>query len=619
MGARRLSCRGCDRVADAFAGRMKRPVAFAVLAGILALVLPAHARAQGLVVPLTGKRVHDVQPSRFFHTLFTDFFPEDDATTYVQTGDIPAMWLRDSSAQTIPYVRFQTGFPILRGRFAGVIQRNARNIVTDPYANAFQANYHVWERKWEVDSLAWPMVLTWVYWRLTARQDDLYAGTARRDADDRCDILVRGTAPAMQSLYLSVSREDRRRVRCGNGNDLGGVPAVRRSGAVSLQRSAECASRRGAPRNQALALQGYGDGELAACGGCVSDRVQSGIQASAASTTSAVTHGCTPTKPTDSVATISWTTPTFPNLTTLPYIDWCSAFDPTYLDTRAFALSSDNPLFFSGRYAAGLGSPHTPPNYVWPLGIIGRALTATSSSEVAEAMTTLAETDGEVGMIHESFYDDGYWRLHARRVRLGQRAGSRALLSQSRRLRVDAVHPDGAVLPFERRTPTPTLVPANTRKCKNRKRTRAPTRAVTSGRAGMRGAHRQRRPRHESGYYRHPYDRRRSDRFRLRGRSVERPSRGGVADRLTVSFGMCSFPRLSPDGSASRSSTDEGKPEVYVMPAAGGEAAPLTYLGAAQAAVCVVRRRKRNFLRRQSDDVGRTDTRPFAVDARGGT
>ena len=66
-----------------------------------------------------------------------------------------------------------------------------------------------------------------------------------------------------------------------------------------------------------------------------------------------------------------------PNLTTLPYIDWCSTYDPTYRNTRRFALSKDNPYFFSGRYAAGLGSPHTPPNFVWPLGIIGRALTAT--------------------------------------------------------------------------------------------------------------------------------------------------------------------------------------------------------------------------------------------------
>src|SRR5947209_17038242 len=77
------------------------------------------------------------------------------------------MWLRDSSAQTIPYVRFARFAPILSVRFNNVIQRNARNIITDPYANAFRADYRVWERKWEIDSLAWPVLLTWTYWRTT--------------------------------------------------------------------------------------------------------------------------------------------------------------------------------------------------------------------------------------------------------------------------------------------------------------------------------------------------------------------------------------------------------------------------------------------------------------------
>ncbi|MGB8796292.1 MAG: glycoside hydrolase family 125 protein, partial [Candidatus Aquilonibacter sp.] len=110
--------------------------------------------AQTLIIPMTGARTRDIQPESLFHTLFHDFFPEDDGTTYVQTGDIPAMWLRDSSAQTIPYVRFQSDYPLLRARFAGVIERNARAIDKDVYANAFQEDYHAWERKWEVDSIA---------------------------------------------------------------------------------------------------------------------------------------------------------------------------------------------------------------------------------------------------------------------------------------------------------------------------------------------------------------------------------------------------------------------------------------------------------------------------------
>ena len=71
------------------------------------------------------------------HELFADFFKEADGTTYVQTGDIPAMWLRDSAAQTIPYIRFVETYSELRPAFWGVIERDAKNILTDPYAEAF--------------------------------------------------------------------------------------------------------------------------------------------------------------------------------------------------------------------------------------------------------------------------------------------------------------------------------------------------------------------------------------------------------------------------------------------------------------------------------------------------
>src|SRR5580698_5689637 len=146
---------------------LARRAASVVLGAILAFCWVGPAAPETLVVPLTGQRVRDIQTAQLFHTRFHDFFLEDDATTYVQSGDIPAMWLRDSSAQTIPYIRFQTFYPVLRARFVGVIERNARNVLTDPYANALQDDYHVWERKWEVDSLAWPVILASIYWRST--------------------------------------------------------------------------------------------------------------------------------------------------------------------------------------------------------------------------------------------------------------------------------------------------------------------------------------------------------------------------------------------------------------------------------------------------------------------
>ncbi|HXW77079.1 MAG TPA: glycoside hydrolase family 125 protein, partial [Candidatus Eremiobacteraceae bacterium] len=145
--------------------------------------------------------------------------------------------------------------------------------------------------------------------------------------------------------------------------------------------------------------------------------------------------------------------------TTLPYIDWCSAYDATYLATRKFTLSMDDPYYFAGRYAQGLGSPHTPHGYVWPLGIIGRALTATSSIEVATAITTLAETDDEGGLLHESFYPDGYWRFTRQEFGWANALGSELLFRSLAGEPATQFAWHGPILPFERRSATPTLVP----------------------------------------------------------------------------------------------------------------------------------------------------------------
>jgi meiotically up-regulated gene 157 (Mug157) protein len=104
-----------------------------------------------------------VAPEALFHTLASDFSLQPDGTTYVQTGDIPAMWLRDSAAQTLPYVRLARDRPQLKVQIRGVIERDAQNITIDPYANAFRVDYRTWEHKWEVDSLAYPVVLAWAY------------------------------------------------------------------------------------------------------------------------------------------------------------------------------------------------------------------------------------------------------------------------------------------------------------------------------------------------------------------------------------------------------------------------------------------------------------------------
>ena len=107
----------------------------------------------------------------------------------------------DDSVHPLPAL-----YPVLRARFAGVIERNARNVLTDPYANALQADYHIWERKWEVDSLAWTVVLALVYWRSTRDRTvftpDLHRALATIVATYACEA----TPSHLQPLRLLGSR-----------------------------------------------------------------------------------------------------------------------------------------------------------------------------------------------------------------------------------------------------------------------------------------------------------------------------------------------------------------------------------------------------------------------------
>jgi uncharacterized protein len=425
----------------------------------LRAIVAALLIAQTLIVPLTGKRTRQIETASLFHTLFHDFFPEDDATTYVQTGDIPAMWLRDSAAQTIPYIRFQSDYPILRERFGGVIEREMRAINKDVYANAFQDTYHVWERKWEVDSLAWPVLLLDVYLRQTGD----------------VSVLSPEVHAALRQIVFTYGCEQHHR-RCNRytypyhvysddryNDDTGMIWCAFRPSDDPVQ------YRFNIPQEMiavvalydiaAIASESYHDKTLASDALATAASVYTGIQRYGLFF-DARRRVWMYAYETDGNGRYNlMDDANLPNLTTAPYIDWSSAFDPTYLATRAFTLSMDDPWFFSGRYAEGLGSPHTPYGFVWPLGIIGRALTSTDLGEVMTAVTTLAETDSEAGLLHESFYPDGYWEFTR------QEFGWANALYAELLFRSLAGYPSpgfirgGTAMPFQRPTRTPQLVP----------------------------------------------------------------------------------------------------------------------------------------------------------------
>ncbi len=397
-----------------------RRVAVALIIIICATTLPANAThaislstrfeaPRFLRVPLTGQRVRAITTSSLFHTLFNDFRAEPDGTTYVQTGDIPAMWLRDSSAQSLPYVRFQVFYPKLRARIGGVIERDARNIHVDPYANAFLPNYQVWERKWEVDSLAFFVLLTWVYWSQT--QDHTIFSRSVHDA--LRSIVTTYGCEQEHERCSRYSYPGRARTEYDYAAGTGMIwcafrpsdDAVAYRFNIPQQIVAVIALR----ELVVLAREGYGDYPLASRAQTISDQIESGVERYGRFYD--FRHGWMYVYETNAEGRVLLIDDAnLPNLLSIPYFGYRNNADPLYASTRAFVLSAADPYYHRGRYASGLGSAHTPPGWIWPLGIITRALTAQARQETLESVTDLAETDSETGLIHESFYPDGYWR-----------------------------------------------------------------------------------------------------------------------------------------------------------------------------------------------------------------
>jgi meiotically up-regulated gene 157 (Mug157) protein len=378
----------------------RRTVAAFSLAAALLVALPAAAQAQTLNIPV-GSGVRAIATETLFHELFTDFFKESDGTTYVQTGDIPAMWLRDSAAQTIPYVRFVSAYPALRSAFYGVIQRDAKNILVDSYAEAFSADYHVWERKWEIDSLAWPVVLVFVYYASTHDRTiftpALHAAMQRIVATLRCEqrhaACSKYAWPAPVPTHPEFNPETGLIWSAFRPSD---DPVVYRfnipqnaMAVIGMKLLARFA--REAFADDALAKEATTLGEQVETGllryGKVYNRKYGWMYAYE-------TDGYGRDKMMDDA--------NIPNLTAMPWYGWCGSNDPVYLDTRRFTLSFDDPYYYTGKYATGLGSPHTPKGWVWPLGMIGAALSTTKRGEITNAITMLDRSDTINGLMHES-------------------------------------------------------------------------------------------------------------------------------------------------------------------------------------------------------------------------
>ena len=353
---------------------------------------------------------------------------DGDDDTFVYTGDIPAMWLRDSGAQVWPYVPLAAKDPHLKKMLRGVIMRQFKCINLDRYANAFNdgptgAGWQndstmmqpgVFERKYEIDSLCYPIRLAYRYWLVTGDEsifDEIWQKVVdnilltfreqqQKDGHGPYTFLRMtnrsvdtvgwngiGTPLKPVGLIASYFRPS------DDGTTLPFLVPSNFMAVSSLRKMAE------------ILTKVNGDEQRASECRALADEVEQALRQYAV-----VEHpkyGKIYAFEVDGFGNhLMMDDANVPSLLAMGYLGDVSMDDPIYQNTRRFVWSEDNPCFFHGKAGEGIGGPHIGYDMVWPMSIMMKCFTAQDDDEIRWCMRMLINTDAGTGFIHESFHKD---------------------------------------------------------------------------------------------------------------------------------------------------------------------------------------------------------------------
>lgn len=355
-----------------------------------------------------------------------------DGTVYLVTGDIPAMWLRDSAAQVVPLLRLGEYCPPAEQFVSDLLRRQLSFITLDPYANAFNAGQtgaghqrdktemspHIWERKYEVDSLCYPLYLAERFCRSTGRTDvfDVLYWRAVERSLDTWETEQDHEARSRYRFQRRFARSSGTLARGGRGKP---VAVTGMTWSAFRPSDDACIYNYNVPGNMFASLVLAGLPEIAKIA-ATAPPPESALPERASRLREAIEQGLREHAVVDDPVTgprwayevdglggvLEMDDANVPSLLSLPRLGYCRADDPLYAATRAFILSPRNPYYYRGSAAAGIGSPHTPRRHVWPIALAMAALTTADEPAKRAAATTLLNTRGGTARIHESFHVD---------------------------------------------------------------------------------------------------------------------------------------------------------------------------------------------------------------------
>ena len=383
---------------------------------------------------LTNEKLAQMFANCFPNTLdttvhFTDEDGDGLPDTFVYTGDIHAMWLRDSGAQVFPYVRLAKHDKHLQQMLAGVIRRQLKCILLDPYANAFnlepnpngewmkdltKMSPELHERKWEVDSPCYALRLAYEYWHQTGDTSifgDLWISAVEKIVTTFRDQ-QRKEGHGQYRFQRITGRATDTMVNDGWGAPVKPVGLIASAfrpsddattllflipsnfmAVTQLRHTAEILTK--VNRNTLLANE------------CrqLADEVERALKQYAVC--QHPKYGAIYAYEVDGYGSqMLMDDANVPSLLALAYMGDVAIDDSIYQNTRRFVLSKDNPWYFSGKAGEGIGGPHIGYDMIWPMSFMMRAFTSPDDTEIKHCMEMLMTTDANTGFMHESFHKD---------------------------------------------------------------------------------------------------------------------------------------------------------------------------------------------------------------------